>query len=112
MGENELRAVGESIKVGDKIRIGILDTDLTVEDRPIEESGGSLIFSASRPNYPEEGIVTSVMFSLGPQSNSVQITKFIMEEKADDSLTGPDDYDIGEEIELKIHSLQELTLVE
>ena len=58
MGENELRAVGESIKVGDKIRIGILDTDLTVEDRPIEESGGSLIFSASRPNYPEEGIVT------------------------------------------------------
>ena len=111
MDDEELRKVGDAIEVGNTIRIGKLDVELTVSARPGEDNTGALIVEAKRINHPEKGVVTSVMFTLGHPSggDNLMIEQYVMKETSDGVLR---EYDFGERLESNEYRLQQLEIVE
>lgn len=110
MDYEELRKVGDSIEEGDQIAIGRLDINLTVTAQPLEDNRGALLIEAEKKHHPQQGVVTSVMISLGYPSggDNLMIDKYEMDERSD----GMGDYHLGEELEESSYEMDQLNIID
>jgi len=110
MDDEELREIGDSIEEGDEIAIGRLDINLTVTAQPLEDNTGALLVEAGKNHHPQEGVVTSIMISLGHPSggDNLMIEEYEMKERSD----GLDGYHVGERLEEGSYELDQLSVID
>jgi hypothetical protein len=107
MNEKELLEVAKSVNRNDQIRIGRLDVPLNVVGGLMEGSEGHFHIEATRSNYPEEGINTSIYITVGAEGDNLMITKSKKVGGSDDG-NSPETTEIIEET---THKLQKLSVV-
>lgn len=71
MSKQTVTDVAKQLELDDTIVIDRVDTPLVVTDRPIRDNEGAIVFTAEKRDYPDQGMLTSIVFGIGHPSGGV-----------------------------------------
>jgi hypothetical protein len=109
MNKKELREIAKSVEEDDQIKIGRFEIPFSVRSPPGEDSEGYVHLIANRPNFPEEGVNTTIHMTVGAKGDDLLVSKEGIKDPSRDPVDMPNN--IGKVIEETTHELEELSIV-